>query len=205
MLSYQEFLSQAVERGEGVNMIFEERLFGLIAALGRISDALTEAHISYEVIGGLAVLIHVEEANPEYSALTRDVDLMVRRRDLEHIKEVAAARGYRFRHVAGVDMLTSAESTHARDSVHLIFSQERVRTGYLTATPAIDPETKHILGKDVMVIRVKDLVQMKLTSFRLKDQVHVKTLDAVGLITPEVEQHLQPELFARLTRVRQTD
>jgi hypothetical protein len=46
---------------------------------------------------------------------------------------------------------------------------------------------------------------MKLTSFRLKDQVHVKTLDAVGLITPEVEQHLQPELFARLTHVRQTE
>jgi hypothetical protein len=103
-------------------------------------------------------LIHVEAANPEYSALTRDVDLMVRRQELEHIKEVAAARGcvsVSFRHVAGVDMLTSAESTHARDSVHLIFSQEKVRTGYLTATPAIDPENKHILGKDVMVIRVR--------------------------------------------------
>jgi hypothetical protein len=45
MLTYQEFLSRAVERGEGVNMIFEERLFALIAAFGRISDALAEAYI----------------------------------------------------------------------------------------------------------------------------------------------------------------
>ncbi len=29
---------------------------------------------------------------------------------------------------------------------------------------------------------------MKLTSFRLKDKVHIQDLDGVGLITPEIEQ-----------------
>ena len=38
-------------------------------------------------------------------ALTRDVDLMVRREDLERVKQAAANHGFRFRHAAGVDML----------------------------------------------------------------------------------------------------
>jgi hypothetical protein len=43
---------------------------------------------------------------------------------------------------------------------------------------------------------------MKLTSFRLKDQVHIQDLDAVGLITPEIEETLSPSLLARLADVR---
>ena len=56
-----------------------------------------------------------------------------------------------------------------------------------------------------MVIPVADLLRMKLTSFRLKDQVHVKVLDAVGLITSQVEAQLMPELIARLDQTRQTE
>ena len=82
VLSYEEFLMRAADRGEVVNTMFEERLFGLVAALRRITDVLAADQIPYEVIGGLAVLIHIEEANPEYTSLTRDVDLMVRRQDL---------------------------------------------------------------------------------------------------------------------------
>jgi hypothetical protein len=43
---------------------------------------------------------------------------------------------------------------------------------------------------------------MKLTSYRLKDQVHVQNLDAVGLITPEVEAQLPEPLRQRLREVR---
>jgi hypothetical protein len=43
---------------------------------------------------------------------------------------------------------------------------------------------------------------MKLTSYRLKDKVHVQDLDAVGLITPEVEGQLSEPLRARLREVR---
>ena len=38
------------------------------------------------------LLIHVKEASPEHSSLTRDVDLLVRRSDLDRIKEVNADR-----------------------------------------------------------------------------------------------------------------
>lgn len=66
------------------------------------------------------MLIHVEEVNPEQTALTRDVDLMVLGLDLEWIKSVAAKQGFRFRHLAGVDMLIFGDAEPARNAVHLI-------------------------------------------------------------------------------------
>ena len=47
-----------------------------------------------------------------------------------------------------------------------------------------------------------DLVHMKLTSYRLKDQVHVQDLDHAGLITRQIEQTLSAPLLARLKEVR---
>jgi hypothetical protein len=205
MLSFEQFLADAASKGEAVNTLFEERLFGLVGILHKITDTLSAEHIPHEVIGGLAVLIYVEEANPEQTALTRDVDLMVLRSDLERIKSAAARHGFRFRHVAGVDMLVFGDVEPVRNTVHLIFSGEKVRPNYLAPTPPIEPQRKNILGKEVMVIPVADLVRMKLTSFRLKDQVHVKSLDAVGLVTTEVERKLTPELLQRLEHIRKTD
>lgn len=46
---------------------------------------------------------------------------------------------------------------------------------------------------------------MKLTSFRDKDRVHIRSMDAVGLIDQGVEQRLSPELMARLEHIRQTE
>ena len=45
---------------------------------------------------------------------------------------------------------------------------------------------------------------LELTSFRLKDKVHIQDLDEVGLITPEIEQTLPEPLRARLAEVHDT-
>jgi len=190
MLTFTQFLREAAQKGEAVNTVFEERLFGLVGVMHRIADTLTAGGIPYEVIGGMAVLIHVEEVSPELSSLTRDVDLLVRRSDLDRIQQVATKNGSRFRHAAGADVLVE---DGARIAVRLFFSE------------AFASERKQIHGKDVLVIPVADLLQMKLTSFRLKDQVHVQSMDAAGLITPEVEAKLTPELAERLQRVRESD
>src|ERR1700730_3075003 len=125
MLTFAQFLNEAAQKGEAVNTLFEERLFDLVGVLHKIADALASGDIPYEVIGGLAVLIHVEEVSPELSSLTRDVDLMVRRSDLDRIKEVAAKNGFRFRHAVGVDMLIYGSSESSRNAVHLLFSGEK--------------------------------------------------------------------------------
>ena len=46
---------------------------------------------------------------------------------------------------------------------------------------------------------------MKLSSYRLKDQVHVQIMDAAGLITPAVEKTLPAILLTRLQHVRQSE
>lgn len=202
---YEEFLTDAAAKGELVNTLFEERLFALVGVLHKITDALTAEDIPYELIGGLAVLVHVEEADPEHATLTRDVDLMVNRVDLERIKDAAAKREFRFRHTAGVDMLLYGPTESARNAVHLIFSGERVRLTQATPNPPIQPVQKQIQGKEVMVIPVADLVRMKLSSYRDKDRVHVRSMDAAGLITVDIEKTLSHELASRLSHVRETE
>jgi hypothetical protein len=61
------------------------------------------------------------------------------------------------------------------------------------------------LAEGIALAPVADLVLMKLTSFREKDRVHVHDMDSVGLITPEIEASLHPELRARLRQVRTTE
>jgi hypothetical protein len=51
---------------------------------------------------------------------------------------------------------------------------------------------------------VSDLVRMKLTSFRLKDKVHIQDMDNAGLITTEIERSLPEALRVRLREVRET-
>ncbi len=204
-LTFLEFLNNAAQQGDAVNIMFEQRLFDLVGILHKISDALTAEQVPYELIGGLAVLIHVEEANPEHSTLTRNVDLLVLRSDLDRIKQAAAKSNFHFRHAAGVDMLLYGSTESTKNAVHLIFSGEKVRPNYLSPTPPIEPEQKLIHGQEVMVIPVADLVRMKLTSFRDKDRVHVRSLDSAGLITVAVEGRLSPELLERLQHVRVTE
>jgi len=160
MLTFTHFLHESAGNGEAVNTLFEERLFDLVGVLHRIADSLSSDQIPYEVVGGLAVLIHVEEASPEHAALTRDVDLMVRRADLERIKSAAAADGFRFRHVAGVDMLVYGDTPSVKNAVRLLFSEERIRADYPADPPAIAPERKRIHGREVMVIPVGGLLAM---------------------------------------------
>lgn len=45
---------------------------------------------------------------------------------------------------------------------------------------------------------------MMLTSFRDQDRVHIRDLDGVGLVTPEIEASLSPVLRERLAHIRAT-
>ena len=87
----------------------------------------------------------------------------------------------------------------ARRAVHLVFTGERVRPEYPEPTPEFGPCRK-VPG--IRLVALADLVRMKLTSFRAKDEAHLKDLDEAGLITAEIEAHLPAVLRERLARVR---
>ena len=173
-----------------------EQLFDRIQQLHSL---LTGAGIAYRIVGGMAVFIHVYERDPLRARLTADVDAAIARSDLQAVIAVAQKAGWVFRHVAGVDMLVDEAQPRARSAVHLLFLHEKVRPDYAEAVPASAPEKT---SEGILVAPVVDLVRMKLTSYRLKDRVHIQDLDGVGLITAEIEKQLPKMLLERLAEIR---
>ena len=175
----------------------------LFEVLSRLAKAFAKAGLEYRVVGGVAVFLHVEERDPLAARLTRDIDIAVDRRDLDRIAEAVRPFGFEYRHAAGVDMLVDAAQPHARSAAHLVFVREKVRPDYPEPVPEFSPPVRAKEG--LLLAPVADLVRMKLTSYRLKDRVHLKDLDAVGLITPEMEAQLPEPLRERLREVRATE
>src|SRR5690606_5921215 len=91
-----------------------EQLFDLADLVERIFSA---AGLEYRIVGGLATYLYVEEREPDAGRLTKDIDIAVRRNDLEQIAAAAREFGLEYRHTAGVDMLVRAEQPSARRAV----------------------------------------------------------------------------------------
>lgn len=181
-----------------VNTFFETRVRQLFDLAHLVDDAFSAAGIDYRVVGGLATYLYVEEALPDAGRLTKDIDIAVRRADLERIEAAVAPYGWTYRHTAGVDMLVQADSPSARRAVHMLFTGERVKADSLEPTPDLG-EGRTVNG--IRLIPLQNLIRMKLTSFRLKDQTHIKDLQEAGLITPEIEDAIPVILRERLQQV----
>jgi hypothetical protein len=154
------------------NTIFEGAVDKTLDVSQRFGAALDAAGIPY----------HVNAIDPMAARLTKDVDVAIHRSDLETVRAVVEQYGFKYRHVAGVDMFLDAGAANARSAVHAIFVGEKVRAGDLAETPASDPVR---VNEGFLIAPVGDLVCMKLTSYKLKDKVHIQDLDGAGLITPE--------------------
>ncbi len=179
--------------------IHAEQLFDRIQQL---HSMLTAAGIPYRIVGGMAVFIHVFERDPLRARLTADVDAAIDRPQLDSVADAARKAGWIFRHAAGLHMLTDEAQPRTKSAVHLLFLNEKVRPDYLEPVPASPP---HKTREGISVASVADLVRMKLTSFRLKDRVHIQDLDSVGLITPEIESQLPKLFWDRLAEVRKSE
>lgn len=175
----------------------------LFEKVKRLHQALNEAGIPYRVVGGVAVFLQVFNRDPGKARMTQDVDVAVRRGDLAAIAAAGERHGFRYRHAAGIDMLVDAQNPRASTAIRFVFAEEKVRPDYVEAVP--DLSEPNISSEGVLLAPVADLVHMKLTSFRLKDRVHIQDMDSVGLITPEIEAGLSDILRARLAEVRATE
>jgi len=185
--------------GVFVNTFFETRVDKIFDLAERVEEAFSSAGLEYRIVGGLATYLYVEESEPDAGRLTRDIDIAVRREDLRRIAEAVSPFGLQYRHVAGVDMLVQAGEPSVRRAVHLVFTGEKVRQEY--PEPAPELGTCRLI-RGLRLVPLADLVRMKLTSFRAKDEAHLKDLDEAGLIAGEVEAGLSPVLRERLARVR---
>jgi hypothetical protein len=175
--------------------IFDDFVNQILEIAKRAASGLEAAGIPYRVVGGFAVFLHIDPVDPMAARTTPDVDFAIRRGDLNAVRTALESSGFQ----ADGDTFRDTTSGRKRSAVHLVFLGEKVRPDYLESVPACEPtRTK----EGVLIAPVADLVHMKLTSFRLKDQVHIQDLDGVGLITPEIEKTLSAPLLARLAEVR---
>lgn len=186
------------ERAEAAVVAVRDRLL-------RATAALDGAGVPYAVIGGNAVAAWVGRVDGSWVRPTADVDLLLRRPDFERARVALATAGFRYRHAAGIDMFLDGPSGRARDAVRVIFACEKVRPQYPVAAPDVDESEPAIPYSDQPVpvtprriLALDALVRMKLTSYRLKDRVHLQDMIAVGLIDASWYGRLPEPLADRL-------
>jgi hypothetical protein len=167
----------------------------------RATSALEKAGIPYAVVGGNAVASWVSAVDEAAVRNTQDVDLLLRRADLDAATAALAQVGFVRRHVAGIDLFLDGPGAKARDAVHIVFAGEKVRPEYAVPAPDV---TESEQAASYRVLTLESLVRMKLTSFRRKDQVHLLDLLDVGLIDATWCQRFPPELAARLQELIDT-
>ncbi len=168
------------------------------ARLSRATAALEKAGVPYAVIGGNAVASWVGRVDKAAVRNTADVDLVLRRPDLDAATTALEGAGFVYRHSAGVDMFLDGPGAKARDAVHVIFSGEKVRQEYVLPVPDVAESEMDVSFR---VLSLDALVRMKLTSFRRKDQVHIQDMIGVGLIDASWVNRVPPELAARLQEI----
>ena len=167
----------------------------------RATAALRAAGIEYAVAGGNAVAAWVSSVDESAVRNTRDVDILIRRADLEAAKAALESAGFVYRRAAGVDAFLDAPGAKVRDAVHIVFANEKVRPHEHAAAPDVDE------ARDTGEFRVLDLealVRVKLTAFRDKDRTHLRDLIDVGLIDNTWPARFPPELATRLQSLLDT-
>lgn len=167
----------------------------------RSTAALEAAGVPYAVIGGNAVMAWVEQVDESAVRFTQDVDLVLRREDLDRAREALAKAGFVHRRSAGIEMFLDGPGAKARDAVHVIFAGEKVRPEYVAAVPDV---AESVSFKSYRVLALEAVVRMKLTSYRRKDQVHVLDMIGVGLVDATWPARYPPELAARLQHLLDT-
>jgi len=166
--------------------------------LRRAAAALESGGVPYAVAGGNAVAAWVATIDEAAVRNTQDVDIIIRREDLPAAITAMEAAGFTYRHVAGIDKFLDGPEAKARDAVHVLFAGEKVREKYSEAVPGVD---NPFVDKSVRVLPLESLVVMKLTSNRLKDQVHLQDMINVGLLDRTWLLRVPAELVPRLQQL----
>jgi len=170
--------------------------------LRKVTAALDAAGVPYAVIGGNAVAAWVGRMDPAATRATKDVDLLVRRDDIDRVDAVMESLNFQRQDLRRLVLFIDPEEPSKRSGVHLVWAGEKVRPSYTCSAPSVEEAVRDPEG--FMVLNLSALVRMKLTSFRAIDQAHVADLLSVELIDASIRSSLPPELLERLKMVEQT-
>jgi hypothetical protein len=167
----------------------------------RATSALNQAGIPYAVVGGNAVASWVATVDEGAVRNTRDVDLLVRRDDLDAVTATLEKAGFVRDELLDVIMFRDGPAGKPSEAVHLLFAGEKTRPDH--SLPAPDIETVDDPA-NFCVISLESLIVLKLLSNRRKDQVHVEDLIGVGLVNESWLAKLPIQLAERLKQILDT-
>jgi len=167
----------------------------------RAAEALERAGIPYAVAGGNAVAAWVSRVDETAVRNTRDVDILLRRADLEPAKVALARAGFLHRRVRGLGMPGGMEifldgpEAGVRDAIHVVLAGEKVRPDNLLPAPDVAESEE---ADRFRLVSLMALVRMKLILFRDQDRTHLRDLIDLGLVDSgwlsQVPQELRPRL-----------
>ncbi|MEK6799559.1 MAG: hypothetical protein AABZ12_11380 [Planctomycetota bacterium] len=184
-------------RGQVLAVQHVERL------LRRVSKALDGAGVPYAIIGGNVVAAWVANVDAGAVRATKDVDILLRRSDLEAAAQVLARAEFDLHEVHGVTMFLTRQNPNPKTGVRVLFACERVRESSLHPAPDVTEVVRSQHG--FLILDLPALLRMKLDAFRRRDQVHIEDILSVALITAEIEEALPEPLRARLRQIRETE
>ena len=161
----------------------------------RATGALERAGIPYAVAGGNAVAVWVTRVDEAAVRSTRDVDILLRRADLDAAIVALAEAGFVYRRVASLDVFLDGPDAKVRDAVHIVFAGEKVREEEALPNPDVSESEA---ADRFRILTLEALVRIRLTAFRDKDRTHLRDLLEVGLLDQSWVIRFPPELGARL-------
>ena len=164
----------------------------------RAVAALEAASIPYAVVGGNAIAVWVGLQDRGAVRNTRDIDLLLRRADLDRASAALEQAGFTRAYTFGVTAFLDGPDALPSESIHILFAGEKVQADYELATPDVSESER---PTTFQVLSLEALVRMKLTSFRLKDQVHLQDLARLGLIDLAWCDRLPVTLANRLRQI----
>jgi hypothetical protein len=89
---------------------------------------------------------------------TQDVNILIRRADLDAATVALEALGFVRRHVAGIDLFLDGPKAKARDAVRVVFAGEKVRPEYLFPAPDVLESEPSVAGR---ILNLQALVRLK--------------------------------------------
>jgi hypothetical protein len=161
----------------------------------RAAAALEAAEVPYAVVGGNAVAVWVARVDEAAVRNTQDVDLLIRRADLEAAANSLVPAGFLPRRIKGNDIFLDGPDGHPRDALQIVFAGEKVREDHEYPAPDVAESERAVAFQ---VLRLPSLIRMKLTSYRFKDRMHLLDLIDVGLIDRSSLEVLPSDLAERL-------
>jgi hypothetical protein len=169
------------------------------ARLERITHALEQSGVPYALCGGQAVALWVSTKDPAAVRTTKDVDILLDKRDLSRARAAALSVNMDYLEVLGIGMFLERTDSNPRHAVHLVWAGEKVRPELPLPSPTIDQRLALEPGKQVVTL--PGLVVMKLLSNRDQDRVHLRDMIDVGLVGREMLDEIPKQLGEPLNQL----